>query len=177
MKNRNIGIILGLLPFLAITLVLFIGFPASNTSLSSKAAAQPYSYLQPFPSTSQPAQQPQQRPPNIAASVSNGNDNNPLQNLQNQIDQLKASIANFHTQKLVVTERSGPIITSNDPNVQESKAVCDSDEVVTGGTFVVIESGSAFDIIKSSPSGNGWSVVAAGENTLFKAVAMCAKLT
>jgi hypothetical protein len=189
MKNRDIGIILGILPFLVITLTLFIRSSADNPSQSGNAIAQPYPYLQPFPSPSQPQQpqQPQQQQLlNTATSGLNGNNNNnnnnnnPLQNLQNQIDQLKAIIGNLHTQKLVVTERSAPVFTQlpgPDEQFTESKAVCNSDEIVTGGGWVTQLLGRPQGpIFRNSASGNGW-VVDMDPPVPFKAVAECAKLT
>jgi hypothetical protein len=181
MKNRNIGILLGLLPFLAIILTLFVRWSVDNTLLTDNAAAQPYPHLQPFPSTSQiqqsqqPLQQPSQNP---SIGVFNGNsNNNPFQNLQNQINQLKAIISNLHTQKLVVTERSAPDFVQYPT---QSKAVCNSDEVVTGGGLITTGSpplGNAGElgVVESNASGNGWIVQLVGMP--YKAVAECAKLT
>jgi hypothetical protein len=186
MKNRDIGIMFGLLPFLVITLTLFTMSSIENTSLTGNVVAQPYPYLQPFPSTSQMQIQQSQQPLNALNSVPGGNsDNNPLQNLQNQIDQLKATISNLHGQKLVVTERRGPVSalgggTTNvgSAGILESTAVCNSDEVVTGGGFVSLEREDApLDTQSSSPSGNGWKVQTTSFSQPFKAVAMCAKLT
>jgi len=71
MKNRDIGIILGLLLFIVITLTLFIKSSTDNASPSGNAIAQPYPYLQPFPSTSQmqQPQQPLQQLPNTAVRI------------------------------------------------------------------------------------------------------------
>jgi hypothetical protein len=193
MKNRDIGIILGLLPFLVITLTLFAKSPIDTASLTDNAVAvQPYPNLQPFPSTSTGQMQIQQSQPqqplnlNAPNSVSVGNTNNnsnPFQNLQNQIDQLKAIISNLHGQKLVVTERSAPDFINADTEpfvkVVESKAVCNSDEVVTGGGYMIDRDRgvSDFNIWKNSASGNGWSVEVTANTLFFKAVAECAKLT
>ena|SRR5689334_2065049 len=164
MKNRDIGIMLGLLPFIVIALTLFAKSPIdTTTSLTGNAAvaAQPYPYLQPFPSTGQ-------------MQIGNSN-NNPFQNLQNQIDQLKAIISNLHGQKLVVTERSAPDFVQYPA---ESKAVCNSDEVVTGGGLITTGGpppAAELGVLKSNASGNGWIVQMIGVS--FKAVAECAKLS
>jgi hypothetical protein len=193
MKNRNIGIIMGLLPVIVIILTLFIKSSTDNTSLSDNAIAQPYPYLQPFPATSQLQQQPpqqqqqpplQQQLPNTATNVldgnnNNNNNNNPLQNLQNQIDQLKAIISGgLHLRpKLVVTERFAPDFTKSIPG--QSKAVCSSDEVVTGGGWITPEGSSGLSaqaVLKNEASGNGW-LVEGGIGPSVKAVAECAKLS
>jgi hypothetical protein len=138
-----------------------------------------------------PQQQPlQQQLPNTATNVLDGNnnnnnnnnkDNNPLQNLQNQIDQLKAIISGgLHLRpKLVVTERFAPDFTKSIPG--QSKAVCSSDEVVTGGGWITTGGPSpgnsvAFQVLKNNASGNGW-IVQMLTGVPFKAVAECAKLT
>ena len=192
MKNRNVGIVLVILPFLVITVTLFIKSSTDNTLLSDNAIAQPYPYLQPFPSTSQMQQQPpppqqqplQQQLPNTATNVldgnnNNNNNNNPLQNLQNQIDQLKAIISGgLHLRpKLVVTERFAPDFTKSIPG--QSKAVCSSDEVVTGGGWITPEASSGLSaqaVLKNEASGNGW-LVEGGIGPSVKAVAECAKLS
>jgi hypothetical protein len=177
----------GLLPFLVITLTLFAKSPIDTaTSLTGNAAVaeQPYPYLQPFPSTTTGQMQIQQsqQPSNLNAPnsvpIGNSNTNNPFQNLQNQIDQLKAIISNLHGQKLVVTERFAPDFVNGYPPT-ESKAVCNSDEVVTGGGWLttgnIPPSPNEIGVVKSNASGNGWVVQMIGMS--FKAVAECAKLS
>ena len=108
---------------------------------------------------------------------------NRIKFLLRAIDQLKGIISNMHGQKLVVTERSAPFINTGSSGIAESKVLCNSDEVVTGGGFVVNRQGHDFETLSSSASGNGWSVILAdgsaeGEDSLlFKAVAECAKLS
>jgi hypothetical protein len=88
------------------------------------------------------------------------------------------SLIHIHTQKLVVTERSAPDFV-HDFTV-ESKAVCNSDEVVTGGGLITTGSppptnAGEVGVLESNASGNGW--VARMMGMPFKAVAECAKLT
>jgi hypothetical protein len=179
------------MPFLVITLTLFAKSPIdTTTSLTGNAAvaAQPYPYLQPFPSTSTSTQtgqmqiqQPSQQssnlnvPNSVTIGNSNNNNNNPFQNLQNQIDQLKAIISNLHGQKLVVTETFAPDSTGRNG---QSKAVCNSDDVVTGGGWITPERVGFLnqEILKNQASGNGW-IVEIYQGPPLKAVAECAKLS
>jgi hypothetical protein len=62
----------------------------------------------------------------------------------------------------------------------QSRAVCNSDEVVTGGGYTTnypIAASSGFSILENHASGNGWTVLGHDGPDQLKAVVECAKLS